>query len=494
MITIGDLVRRTNGTALNIPSTLTTLSGVVANGAHKTEGSVYVAVKGTKHDGHDFLDEAFRNGAVVAVVEDESALNGRPGVVVADSRRALSGLSALFFGDPSKDLSVVGITGTNGKTTTHWLLYHLLNQLNSPCLRIGTLGARAEGVLDYPGVLTTPGALQLQELFAEAKKGGVKSAVMEVSSHALAQGRVDDVAFDVGAFTNLTRDHLDFHGTMEEYFEAKALLFQKICTGSKTTRGAVLNIDDAFGRKLGERGQGRGLNVFSFGQAPDATVRIKDLSQTLRSSTVTIGYDGRDYKLRSALIGLHNAQNLCTALCSALALGYKIDRVIDSLQHAPQVPGRLESVGNAPFGVYVDYAHTPDGLQNVLSALKGLVQNKLWVVFGCGGDRDRGKRPQMADIAARFADRVVVTSDNPRTEDPHAIIRDILSEGCKPTIVEVDRRSAIRQALLAAKPGDVVLIAGKGHEDYQIIGTEKIHFSDVEEAAGVLVESGYAAS
>ncbi len=490
MITLDDVLRRIEGRAHNIKPATLSISNVVFNSNEIIPGSLYVAVRGTKHDGHSFVGDAFKKGASLAIVEDAGALGSNPGVVVANTRKALSQLSALYFNDPSKEISVIGITGTNGKTTTNWMLYHLLNFFGAKSLRIGTLGVKSEGRIDLPGNLTTPDPYQIQRLFREAMNGGASSCVMEVSSHALEQSRADDIEFDVGVFTNLTRDHLDYHNDMESYFQAKQKLFRLVAGNSKKIKAAVINCDDEYGKLL-IQDLASDIELYSFGRSEGAALHIQDFEQTLRSGVVCIRYQGSTYKIASPFVGFHNAQNISAAFGSMIALGYEAQAVADALGKIPQVPGRLESVGQAPFGVYVDYAHTPDALQNVLSALQGLVQNELWVLFGCGGDRDKGKRPQMAQIASRMAHKVVVTSDNPRTEDPQAIIDDILSEGVNPTLVEVDRRRAIEQTLQAARPGDVVLIAGKGHEDYQIIGTEKFHFSDAEEVQKVLIARGY---
>ncbi|MBN8548984.1 MAG: UDP-N-acetylmuramoyl-L-alanyl-D-glutamate--2,6-diaminopimelate ligase [Deltaproteobacteria bacterium] len=471
----------------------TELRGVCCDSRRVRPGDIFVAIKGSGSDGHRHVSQAVSAGASLVVVSDEASAEGYSGVLVADTRRTLSMLASLFARNPSAKMQVIGITGTNGKTTTNWLLYHVLNALGHPCIRFGTLGTRAEGLIDRPGDLTTPDPLSIQNDLRTALNGGVTCAVMETSSHALDQCRIDDVAFDVGIFTNLTRDHLDYHATMDAYFQAKRKLFRLLSEGSKTTRAAVLNIDDEYGRKLQGELSEWNLKDFSFGRAAQAQFRIANFTQTMRGSELTIAHRGHEHLLKTSLIGGHNAQNLCAVFASCLALGLQAEEVISSLAKSPQVPGRLESVGQAPFGVFVDYAHTPDALENVLASLRPLTKGKLWVIFGCGGDRDRGKRPQMADVAQRLADHIVVTSDNPRTEDPQRIIDDILSGGVQPHLVTPDRRSAIESTLKQSVAGDVVLIAGKGHEDYQIIGTTKTHFSDQEVAREVLVSLGLSA-
>lgn len=443
-------------------------------------GVVFVAIKGFSADGHAFVGAAFERGAVACVVEDPASLGGRPGIVVKSSRRALSRLAALFNGEPSKKMKVVGITGTNGKTTTNWIAYHVMNRLGKGALRIGTLGTELNGQDTIAGTLTSPDALSVHALLAHALAQGADSCVMEASSHALHQARVEDVEFDVAVFTNLTRDHLDYHGTFEAYFAAKRHLFELLQGSSKGTKAAVINVDDPYGAKLSEELAGLGLRDFTFGRSESAAVRIVELSET--PSSMILGLSIRDVSesisIEAPFIGLHNAENVVGAFAACVALGFRPADVAQALRTVPQVPGRLERVGTGSKRVFVDYAHTPDALERVISAVRPSTTGKLWVVFGCGGDRDRGKRPQMARVAAAGADHVVVTSDNPRTEKPEAIIEDILSEGVQPTFVDSDRRSAITKALTEACANDTVLIAGKGHEDYQIIGKEKIYFSD----------------
>lgn len=469
------------------------LRGVTSDSRTIKPGNIFVAVNGNGADGHDFVSQAVAAGAGLLVVSDELRAEGHAGVLVADTRRALSILAAEFSGHPSREMKVVGITGTNGKTTTNWLLYHVLNDLGWPCIRFGTLGTRAEGIIDDPGVLTTPAATTIHADLRRACSGGIVCAVMETSSHALDQCRADDVAFDAGVFTNLTRDHLDYHASMEEYFLAKRRLFELISEGSKATRAAVINLDDEYGLRLWKDLDALRLNDFSFGRSEKARFRILDFKQSMRGSETQVAYGGKSYSIRTRLIGEHNAQNLCGTFAVCISLGLEPDRVIAALGKSPQAPGRLESVGDAGFGIFVDYAHTPDALENVLEALRPLTQGSLWTIFGCGGDRDRGKRPQMAEIAARLSDKVVVTSDNPRTEDPKKIIEDILAQGARAYLVDTDRRSAIEKTLRQCRPGDIVLIAGKGHENYQVIGTQKIHFSDQEVARETLTSLGLTA-
>jgi UDP-N-acetylmuramoyl-L-alanyl-D-glutamate--2,6-diaminopimelate ligase len=454
--------------------------------------ALFVAISGAKLDGHAYIASAAARGAAAAVVQRGKQRPSEvpaefPLLKVDDTKVALSLLSALRFEKPSQRLQVVGITGTNGKTTSNWLVYHLLNRLSVPCLRIGTLGAAFSGGSSAEGSLTTPDSLELHRLMAEAVARQHRSCVMEVSSHALDQSRADHVLFDVAAFTNLTRDHLDYHGSMERYFAAKKQLFKLLAESPKAARVAVIGIDDPYGAELalGLKNDKR-IETLTFGFESSADLSISDYREHLSGSAMRFRFRGESLQLNSAFIGRHNAHNLATAFACVVGLGVAPKLVAEHLSSLPQVPGRLERVRDADPAVYVDYAHTPDALEKALASLKAITPGKLWAVFGCGGDRDGGKRPLMADVAASLADRVVVTSDNPRTENPEAIIAEILGGKSGPVIkssgiVEADRRSAIQASLKAAGQGDVVLIAGKGHEDYQIIGTTKHHFSDQEE-------------
>lgn len=459
------------------------VEGVSAASAACRPGYVFAAARGVKADGHDFIEDAFSHGAALAVVSDASKIGNRPGLLVTDSRRALSRLADYFAGSPSRDLICVGVSGTNGKTTINWIIHNLFVALGKKSIRIGTLGTFSEGVIDRREGLTTPDAVRLHEDLALARSKGVQAAVMETSSHSLDQERVADIAFDAGVFTNLTRDHLDYHGDMENYFKAKNKLFALLAEGKKSTKIGVVNVDCPYGRRLL---QFRGMDLISYGTSSHAMMRVQKIEGTSSSGSFVLSFQGASAAVQSRFIGRHNALNIAAAMGVCTGLGYSFNECLTALESVPQVPGRLEHLQGRGLDVFVDYAHTPDALENALGSLREVSTGKLWVVFGCGGDRDRGKRPQMAEIAARIADEVVVTSDNPRTEDPLQIINDIMSSGVKARIVDPDRRTAIREALLNAAPGDVVLIAGKGHEDYQILGTTKHHFSDSEEVRAVL--------
>lgn len=487
---LGELAELLGGVCANNPAEELIINGVSLDSRNCRPGSVFVAVKGVSSDGHAFLDEAFNCGAAAAVVQNAEVLGSRPGIIVADSRRAVSALAAFFSAYATRSLLNIGITGTNGKTTVTWLVYHALNSLGIPALRIGTLGAEAGDLIEQEGNLTTPDPVTLHGLFRRAVDAGVKACVMEASSHALDQQRVGSVAFDVAVFTNLTRDHLDYHQTMEHYFRSKLRLFELVGLKSGGARAAVMNIDSKYGRVIRDEFRCFGLNCYSFGSSREARIQLADFSQSLGGSQARLRFEDREYRVHSFLIGRHNGENLAAAFAACVAAGMEPARVAAALEKTPQVPGRLEVVPAEGLGVYVDYAHTPDALKNAILSIKPLARRDIWVVFGCGGDRDRGKRPQMGAVACELADRVVVTSDNPRSEDPQAIIKEILAGAGRVELCEVDRRAAIRSAIARAADGDVILIAGKGHEDYQISGGSRVHFSDVEEARAALAESG----
>ena len=465
------------------------ISSVTFDSRKVIPGSLFTALRGVSSDGHAFVEQAFQSGAAAAVVEDGAVLGGRPGLIVGDSRRAVSRLAATWTGELSKRFRTIGVTGTNGKTTTVWLLFHALNHLGQQAFRVGTLGAAVEGAFDLEGSLTTPDPFSLHALFARAKAAGATDCAMEASSHALDQLRVEEIGFDVGVFTNLTHDHLDYHKTMEHYFQSKLHLFELLLAKPEGLRRAVVNLDDPYGVQLLTR-LPAGLQTYTFGFAEGADFQIKEFKQALHGSRFRIFTRTGAFEIETAFVGRYNAQNLTAAFAALSSCGYERAELARVFKALPQVPGRLESCGNEKIGLFVDYAHTPDALQNALGCLRDLAKGQLWVVFGCGGDRDRTKRPEMGKIARKLADRVVVTSDNPRTEEPGTIIAEILAGQAVADIVEVDREKAIRRAVFEAAPGDVILIAGKGHENYQIIGSAKRHFSDVEIARAALESRG----
>ena len=435
-------------------------------------GSLFVAVRGTERDGHEYLASAAQAGATVAIVDDATRTT-LPVIIVNDTRRAASVAAAAFHGFPARELRLVGVTGTNGKTTTVGMLRHLLDAPDGRAASIGTLGVLvgSEGVT-HPGGsgLTTPGPVELQRLLRELVDVGVRTVAMETSSHALHQHRLDTLSFAAGVFTNLTRDHLDYHGTMEAYLEAKAMLVALLAPNGV----AVVNADDPAWSSLP-----RAPRRVRFGIEHSADVCAVNVRYTPRGSAWTLAAAGERHVVTLPLIGDFNVANALAAAAAACALGIPAARVAERLSTMPQVPGRLEIVNEQPV-VLRDYAHTPDALERALGAVRPFATRRLLVVFGCGGDRDRGKRPEMGRIAQRGADLAIVTSDNPRTEDPERILDDIeagMSGGHER--IE-DRRAAIARAIALAGEGDVVLLAGKGHETYQIRGTVKYPFDERE--------------
>jgi UDP-N-acetylmuramoyl-L-alanyl-D-glutamate--2,6-diaminopimelate ligase len=441
-------------------------------------GTLFFCVPGFTRDGHDFAGDAVDRGAVALVVERPLSL-GVPEVVVPSVRAAMAPAAAAFYGDPTARLATVGVTGTNGKTTSAFLIRSLLEADGRSTGLLGTVKSVIGGE-SYDVQRTTPEAIDLQRLFREMMDAGDVACAMEVSSHALSLHRADAIHFAAALFTNLTQDHLDFHPTMEEYFLAKRRLFVDLAPGV-----AVVNVDDAYGARLAsELG-----DAVTFSLVREATYQAESVSTSLGGASFTVlEPGGEEVRLDSPLRGRFNVYNVLGAYVVARSLGVSAETCARAISSAGQVPGRFETVDEGQdFAVVVDYAHTPDSLENVLLAARGLTENRLHVVFGAGGDRDRGKRPLMGEIAARLADRVIVTSDNPRSEDPASIISAIL-EGAGPIAEsEVDRRVAIAEAIAGAQPGDVVVIAGKGHEQGQeFAGGRKVPFDDIEVAREAL--------
>jgi UDP-N-acetylmuramoyl-L-alanyl-D-glutamate--2,6-diaminopimelate ligase len=434
-------------------------------------GSLFLAVRGAERDGHDFLGAVEQAGAAVAVVDDPSRTT-LPAIVVRDTRRAAAVAASAFYGFPARELRLLGVTGTNGKTTTVGMLRHLLDAPGALAASIGTLGILigSEGVaLDGGSGLTTPGPVELQRVLRSLRDQGVRTVAMETSSHALHQRRVDGLTFDAGVFTNLTRDHLDYHLTMEAYLASKALLVSLLSEHGT----AVVNADDPAWRTLPPAPR-----TITFGLDAGGDVRATNVRFTPRGScwSLVIGHAQHDVTL--PLIGDFNIANALAAAAAAWSVGMAPADVAAKLSALPQVPGRLEILHERPT-VLRDYAHTPDALERALEAVRPFTAGALTVVFGCGGDRDRGKRPEMGRIAEAHADRVIVTSDNPRTEDPERILDDIeagMTAGRHERIE--DRRAAIARAIARAEPDDVILLAGKGHETYQIRGTVKLPFDE----------------
>jgi UDP-N-acetylmuramoyl-L-alanyl-D-glutamate--2,6-diaminopimelate ligase len=436
-------------------------------------GMIYLAVRGSQADGHRYVPDAVRRGAVAVVVESAQSA-GVPEIVVRDGRRAALGLGQAWYGHPARGLALLGVTGTNGKTTTVGILRHLFNAAGTAG-SIGTLGAfdgTGQPVTSTAGSLTTPGPIDLQATLAELARRGTTHVAMEASSHSLDQGRLEGLTFHAGVFTNLTRDHLDYHGTMESYLAAKLGLSRLLGLSGVE----VVNLDDDAWRTMPVR-----TPRVTFGLHPAADVRASGVSLDASGSRFRLdgGFGVAEASL--PLLGDFNVSNALAAVATALALGHPMTDVVGRLAESPQVPGRMERISDTPCIVLRDYAHTPDALERALATLRPLTRGRVIVVFGCGGDRDRGKRPIMGRIAASGADLPIATSDNPRTEDPAAIIDDIeQGMGDVPHLRIVDRLAAIHAALAEGKPGDTILLAGKGHETYQVLGTEKVPFDERE--------------
>ena len=450
------------------------IDGVTDDSRAANAGTLFVAVRGSVRDGHDYLPTAEAQGAPAAIVEDESRTK-LPAIVVNDARRAAAAAAAVRHGDPARKVQIVGVTGTNGKTTTVGLLRHLLDSADGRAASIGTLGVlvgSAGEPLEGGGGLTTPGPIELQRVLAELVARGVTRVAMEVSSHSLHQHRVEGLVFAAGVFTNLTRDHLDYHGTMEEYLAAKALLVGLLAPGGV----AVVNADDPAWNQLPPAPKRLTFSA----EGRDADVRALDVRYRPRGSEWTLAIGGERAPVKLPLIGAFNVANALAAAGAASAVGVPAATIAERLSRAPQVPGRLELLHDTP-AVLRDYAHTPDALERALGAVRPFATGKLIVVFGCGGDRDKGKRPVMGDIAASMADLAIVTSDNPRTEDPERILDEIeAGMGSRPHERVEDRRAAIARALAIAGADDVIVLAGKGHETYQVRGTVKLHFDEKE--------------
>ncbi len=477
-----------------------TLTAITDDSRKVKPGTLFVCVRGAGgRDGHDYAEMAVQAGASALVVERELDLPV-PQVVVEESASLRGEMASRFYGDPSLVMTVIGITGTNGKTSNTYILEAMLQELGARPGVIGTVNYRFAGET-RPAPTTTPGAMDLQALLFDMAQAGVSHVLMEVSSHALDQGRVDGVAFDVGVFTNLSQDHLDYHGNLEDYFQCKGLLFKRhLHQSPKPKTVAVFNVDDPRGQRLYDAHPGEKLAFSSEGLAR-AEVRCLEQRTDLSGISARVSLMGEERSLHSALPGDHNVKNLLSAAAVGLGLGYSVDEVLRSVTACRHIPGRLQRVAEVEPVVLVDYAHTPDSVARSLSAVRELNPDRLWVVLGCGGDRDKTKRPLMGEAAAKGADCVVLTSDNPRTEDPEAILDDIepgLTElGWRRAVAgespvagvfarQVDRREAIRLAVSLAQAGDAVVIAGKGHEDYQIVGTVKTSFDDVAEAKAAL--------
>jgi UDP-N-acetylmuramoyl-L-alanyl-D-glutamate--2,6-diaminopimelate ligase len=456
-------------------------------------GSLFVAVQGEQADGHHYIAAAVKAGALGVVMQQPAEDLALPYIRVADSRKALGLLGSRFYGSPSAHLRMIGVTGTNGKTTTTYVCKALLEALGKRVGLIGTVAYQI-GSETIPASHTTPGALELQQLLSRMVERGCTSAVMEVSSHALAQDRTSGCEYDVAVFSNLTQDHLDFHETMEAYFQAKLRLFTGLTGTQKPNKRAIVNSDDPSGPRI------KALcpaPVWTYGLKQKADLLAENVRLSLGGTAFTAATPAGTFPVESHLVGEHNVYNLLAAIGVALHEGATSDQICQAVATVRNVPGRFERVmAGQSFTVVVDYAHTEDALVRLLSAAQALKAGRIITVFGCGGDRDRGKRPKMGRAAVQYSDVVVLTSDNPRTEDPLAILEEVeagVMEALRqrPTVQYrkvADRREAIGVAVRLAQPGDMVLIAGKGHEDYQIIGTRKFHFDDREVAREAIAQ------
>jgi UDP-N-acetylmuramoyl-L-alanyl-D-glutamate--2,6-diaminopimelate ligase len=466
----------------------TEVTGVHCDSRSVKPGGVFCALKGAGRDGHEFIQVAIENGAVAILSERPNPAEFlATWIQVGNGRSAMATAAANFEGRPSLRFPVVGVTGTNGKTTTAFLVHHVMKSILHRAGLLGTIYySTGEALVEASH--TTPESTEVQRLLREMAEADCRGMAMEVSSHGLDQHRVTGVAFDVGIFTNLTQDHLDYHLTMENYFAAKRLLFEQMDaeTGKKGT--AIINLDDTYGERLAKTRFER-LRVMTYGRGSNADFRIGDLRSDFNGTQYQLRFQDRQFLVRIPLIGSFNVYNSVAAIAAGWAIGLNLREVVAKMADAPQVPGRLELVGGRQtnYRVFVDYAHTPDALTNVLSTLRALDPNRIITVFGCGGDRDSTKRPLMAAAAEAGSDLCILTSDNPRTEDPRKILADaargFLRGGHE---VMEERRDAIRRAIQLAGERDIVLIAGKGHESYQEINGVRHDFDDRKVAAGFI--------
>ncbi|SHE38776.1 UDP-N-acetylmuramoylalanyl-D-glutamate--2,6-diaminopimelate ligase [Caldanaerobius fijiensis DSM 17918] len=447
------------------------IKGIKYDSRKVTSGDAFLCIKGFSVDGHRFAQEAVENGASVVIAQDDVAVDGAEVVMVRDTRIAMARIAANFYGHPSKDFVLIGVTGTNGKTTVTNIIRWVLRNLGYSVGLIGTINIAMDDE-EIPSIHTTPESVDLQRIFKEMKDRGAHYVVMEVSSHSLALHRVDQCDFDVAVFTNLTQDHLDFHKTMEEYMKAKMRLF-------KMTKKSIVNVDDDYSDFFVQQAN---KPLYTYG-INGGDFRARNVVMT-NGVEFDLYHSGFITPIKFPIPGKFSVYNALAAIATLSALGFPVPNIAESLSTFPGVKGRCELVNcGTPYKVVIDYAHTPDGLENILKSVREFTINRLIVVFGCGGDRDKAKRPKMGEIAIRYADYTIITTDNPRSEDPQAIISDILKgiNGNEDKYkVIVDRKEAIKYALGMAKEGDVVLLAGKGHETYQILRDKTIPFDERE--------------
>ncbi len=454
------------------------ISGIYYDSRRLTPGSLFVCVSGLKTDGHLYINEAIKNGATAILAERKVETDETITFVLTnDSRKAMPFLAANFYKEPSRDMRVIGVTGTNGKTTTAHLLRAILEEADRKTGIMGTLYAKIdenEKILGH----TTPEAFEIEEFMSMSREKDGEYIVMEVSSHALDLNRVDRIYFDAAIFTNLSQDHLDYHKDINNYKNAKLKLFRML--PEKPAAFSIINADDAFAADFLEAA---GKNSFTYGISNDADFQARDVNVSLKGSSFTVKHAAGEFSVKMKLVGLFSVYNALAAISFALKEGIDQPIIKSALEKVQGVPGRFEQVDcGQDFTVIVDYAHTPDGLENILKTARDIVENRLITVFGCGGDRDRMKRPLMGEAAARYSDFCVVTSDNPRSEEPEAIIEDIIPglnkvENSRYAII-ADRREAIRHAIYLGRKGDLIVIAGKGHENYQLIGGQILDFDD----------------
>ena len=474
------------------------VKGISCNSKAVKDNFIFVAIKGAKEDGNKFIQEAIDKGARVIIVKSQSHEVGAQAspkgtksqgnvnfIEVKDTRKVLAKLATEFYGKPSSKIKVIGITGTNGKTTITYLIEALLKKANFQPAVIGTINYRFKNKI-IPSKNTTPGPVELQSLLAQMFKAGVDYAIMEVSSHALDQDRIEGIRFHSSIFTNLTQDHLDYHKTLENYFKTKAKLFKNLASNSV----AIINNDDKYGRRLKDLTK---AGIVTYGIQNKADIMASDIKFGCQSSEFLLSTPKLKINLNTRLIGRYNIYNILAAAAWARNEGIDMATIKSVVEELSTVPGRLERItSGASFSVFVDYAHTEDALKNTINSLRNLSKNRIIVVFGCGGERDKTKRPKMGRIVSELSDYAVITTDNPRSEDPQEIIKDI-KRGIKKNnyCVILERIDAIRKSLMLANPGDIVLIAGKGHENYQILKDRVTHFDDREAVRECLQSMNY---
>lgn len=465
------------------------VTGLTADSRKAGPGILFAALRGESSDGHDFIPQAIANGAAGIMAETDVPTDYRgTWITVKDTKAALAEAADAFFRKPSDRLPIVGVTGTNGKTTTCFLLQHIITSARGQCGLIGTVKYVVGEGVEEPASHTTPDSITLQRLLRTMVENHCTGAAIEVSSHALMQQRTHGIRFDAAIFTNLTQDHLDYHKTMEAYYDAKARFPEHlVLQGGGKKPALIVNTDDAAGRRMAREYEGK-LRIVTYGMNVHADFRATQLTATMRGTTFTLEARGRSFLVRMPLIGKFNVYNALGALAAVWSMDLNLRQAVKSLEDAPQVPGRMESVSdNKPFRVFIDYAHTPDALENALRTLRDLSPRRIITVFGCGGDRDRTKRPRMGAVAEAGGSYTILTNDNPRSEDPEAILAEIKA-GMRGETNEAipDRRAAIERAISIAGGGDIVLIAGKGHESGQTVKGVVTPFDDVQVTRQIL--------